>query len=385
MKIYYLLYVLNDFERDFFFKTIKNIDNIENIDNLIKNNYYRVWYSYDNKVITNNSIILEAWIFIKYIWQKYDIKPDNITWINKENLVILNESLFIQKLDWLEEIKNDWKSLFLTSRYDFYNPFWFLWEKISKINEKFPKLLYPNKKLNNYYRSNDKIWFIMNIYEKREELIWDFMISLFKFKSANDIKWILELRKNKTGKDNLVLKLSWWSDNWKHIQLINIDEYLNRHDLIEYIQLKYINSINEYWSNIYFIDYYNIEIEYRLYLSRDKKSWKYKLYSLKNKINLTDKESLYSKESFSTWNNIKVKWELWNQKYIPKNILNYWKMVLDKNNIDISVIELVKTKDWNTRFLEINTLWWSMMFEWQDEKNIVKRIDSLWNNVIEKK
>jgi hypothetical protein len=292
--------------------------------------------------------------------------------------------LYIQNWNNLEEIKNNWKTIFCTSRYDFYNPFWFLWEKLSKINDKFPKLLYPNKKLDNYYKSNDKIWFIMNIYDKREELIWDFMISLFKFKSTSDIKWVLELRKNKTWKDNLVLKLSWWSDNWKHIQLIDINEYLDRQDLLEYIKLKYINFINEYWSNVYFIDYYNIDIEYRLYLSRNKKSWKYKLYSLKNKINLTDKESLYSKENFSTWNNIKVKWELWDEKNISKKILNYWKMVLDKNNIDVSVIEFVKTQEWDIRFLEINTLWWSLMFEWQDEENIKKRVDSLWGNIIDK-
>jgi hypothetical protein len=42
MKIYYLLYVLNDFEINFLLKTIKNINKIEDIDFLIKNNYYRV-------------------------------------------------------------------------------------------------------------------------------------------------------------------------------------------------------------------------------------------------------------------------------------------------------------------------------------------------------
>lgn len=383
MKVYYLLYVLNEADRKFFFKSIKSIKSINDIDYLIKDNYYRVWQDYDSSIVTNSTIILEAWLFIKYLWKNYNIKPNNIIWLFDENLVILNETLFIQNWSDCFEVLNDSKTIFCTSRYDFYNPFWFLWEKITKIKKWFPKLIYPNKKLDNYYKSNDKIGFIINIYEDRKELIWDFMISLFKSKTDETIKWILNLWKNKTKKDNLVIKLSWWTDNWKYIKLIDINQYIKESDKIDYIKQNYLNFVNEHWSNVYFIDYYDIEKEYRLYLSRDKDSRKYKLYSLKNKVNLTKKDELFDKENFSTWTNIKVKWELWDRKNLEKGILKLWKKIMKKNDIDISVIELVKTKSGEYRFLEINTLGWSMMFSWSDEKDIKNRIKSLWGNIIE--
>jgi len=384
MKIYYFLYLLSDSDIKFLFRTINGLKSYNDIDELIKNNFYRVWFNYNSDIVTNSTIILEIWLFIKYIWKKYWVKPDEINWIMWDNLVIINETLWLSRDNNLIEIENSWKCLFFLSRYDFYNPFWFLWQKISTINKKFPKLIYPNKNLDNYYRANDKLMFIINIYENRKELIWDFMISLFKVKWTIDIKNVLNLRKSVTWKDNVVLKMAWWTDNGKHIQLIDINEYVSRQDLLEYLKLKYVNNIGEYWSNIYFVDYYYIDSEIRLYLSNDRKSNKYKLFSLKKKNNLTSKVDLYWKSNFSTWNNIKVSWDLLDKKELSKEIFDYAEMIFKKNNLDVSVIEFIITNTKELRFLEINTLWWCLMFKWKDEDNIQARITNWWDKLVSK-
>lgn len=380
MTVYYLLFYLNEYEKNFFFRTISNISSIDDIDNLIKNHYYRVWKPYDSNNITMNTFILETWIFLKEIWIKYWVKPNEINWIYLDNLVILNDDLWLFKNNnWLKVSDNE-NTYFFTSRYPFYNPFWFLWEKLSKINKNFPKLICPNKELDSYYR-DDKINYIINVYERREEILWNFMLSLFKIKWIDDIKRVFELWKKVTWTDNTVLKGAWGTDNWKHIKLLNINELLVRKDMLDYIKIKFIDSINEFWSNIYFTDYFEIKEEIRLYFAKNK-DWNYKIYSIKNKVNLTWKEELYFTDSFSTWWNIKVKWELWVIDEIDSWLFNISKYILEKNNKEASVVEFVITNDSEIRFLEINNLWGSLMFEWIDEENIKSRISDWWKNLL---
>jgi hypothetical protein len=45
---------------------------------------------------------------------------------------------------------------------------------------------------------------------------------------------------------------------------------------------------------------------------------------------------------------------------------------------------LVKQLDWSIRFLEVNCLWGSLMFEWQDEENMKNMIMNWWNYLYNK-
>gem|GEM_PF-5836528 len=69
MKVYYILSVLSNEEKDFFFDSIKLLNNPTDIDEIIKTKYYRV--NKETIGTTYNSIILETWIFIKTIWEKF--------------------------------------------------------------------------------------------------------------------------------------------------------------------------------------------------------------------------------------------------------------------------------------------------------------------------
>jgi len=378
MKVYYILSVLSNEEKDFFFDSIKLLNNPTDIDEIIKTKYYRV--NKETIGTTYNSIILETWIFIKTIWEKFWIHPKDINWVYKQNMVIINEDLFLfqnnewKKVSWEESI------YFFTSRYWFNNIFWSLWEEIASKNKFFPKIIFPNKDLRVFKNSNDKIKYIINIYNKREKIVWNFMLPLMYSRNIQSIWSLLLLWKDITWEDFVLVKKSCGTDNWKHITLLNINNYLNNDQMLEYIYFKYISSISEFDTNIYITSFYEIDKEFRLYYVKSK--WKYKLYSAKQKINLTNQDDLQFKTSLSTWKNLIVKWDLYDLNDIPEKVKELSEYIFKKNNIDVGVIEFVKLK-WKSeyRFLEINCLWWSMMFEWQDEINIKNMISSWWNEL----
>jgi len=377
MKVYYILSVLSIEDKNFFFDSIKDIHKPEDVDNIIKTRYYRV-----NKVTTNttyNSITLETWMFIKTIWDKYWVSPDQINWIYKENMVILNDDLWLYNSKNNEWNKISWEknTYFFTSRYSFWNIFWAFFNELSKIHKNFPKLIYPNKNL--IYTRKEKIRFIMNAYTKRKKIIGNFMLPLMYTRSTQSIKSLLSLWKNEVWDSDILIKKSRWTDNWKHITLLNVEEYLWNDQKIDYLFLKYISFTNEFDSWIYFTSYFDIEKEYRLYYAKDKITSKYNLYSAKQKINLTSKEDLLSKMTLWTWSDLKVKWELLDNNSIPKELDKIAKFVFKSNDLEVWVIEFIKLSNWEYRFLEINCLWGSMMFEWKDEENIKDLISNWWN------
>lgn len=382
MKIYYILSILSDEEKKFFLDSISNITKLDDIDYIIKTKYYRVNRKTENT--TYNSIILETWLFIKEIWIKYWISPTEISWVYKENMVILKDDLWIFRNNVNEWVKISWEEniYFFTSRYSFWNVFWAFWDELSKINKKFPKLVYPNKDLD--FNRHEKSRYIMKSYSKRKEIIGNFMLPLMYTRNIQSIKNLLILWKNVTWEKEILLKKSWATDNWKHITLFNADEYLLSDQKLDYLFLKYISSISEFDPWIYFTSYYNINKEFRLYYIKDKNTWKYKLCSAKQKINLTSKDELFLKTTLSTWNDMKVKWELLDIDLTPKKLEKLAKFVLKRNNIEVWVIEFVELPSWEYRFLEINCLWWSMMFEWKDEENIKNMISDWWKYLFKK-
>lgn len=386
MKVYYILSVLSESDKNFFFDSISGLNKPEDIDHIIKTKYYRV----NKKTIgtTYNSITLETWIFIKSIWEKYWVSPKEINWVYKQNMVILNDDLWLFKNNLWEKVSWEENVYFFTSRYSFRNIFWAFWEELSKINKKFPKLIFPNKNFNNVQK--EKISFIMNAYKKRKKLIWDFMLPLMYTRNTQSIKNLLQLWKKEVWEENILVKKSWATDNWKHISLINVDEYLENDQKIDYLFLKYIYSTSEYNSWVYFSTFYDIEKEFRLYYAKDNLTWEYNLYSAKQKINLTDKESLLTKATLRTGQDLKVEWYLLDINNIPDDLKKAAKYILKRNNIEVWVIEFVRLHNWKYRFLEINCLWWSMMFDWEDEDNIKERITNWWgylfnkNNLLDK-
>lgn len=380
MKVYYILSIFTDDEKNLLLDSIKDLKNSDDIDEIIKTKYYRV--NKETYNTTMNSIILETWMFIKTIWEKYWVKPTDINWVYKQNMVILNDDLWLfENNNWVK-VSWDKNTYFFTSRYWFMNIFWAFWEELSKTNPDFPKLVFPNKYLINVRK--EKIRFIMNAYEKRKEIIWNFMLPLMYTRSTESIKNLILLWNNEVWVKDIVIKKSRATDNGKDITLLNIDEYLKDDQKIDYLFLKYISKTSEWDSGIYFTSHFDIDKEFRFYYSIDNNTWKYRLYSIKEKVNLTQKEELLNKTTLSTWHNLRVRWNLLEKKDIDEKLLKMAEYILKKNKIEVWVIEFVKLKNGEYRFLEINCLWWSMMFDWKDEEDIKDHISNWWNYLYKK-
>ncbi|MDR2639934.1 MAG: hypothetical protein LBC61_00930 [Candidatus Peribacteria bacterium] len=117
MKVYYILSALSIEEKTFFLDSIKNLKQPTDIDELVKTRYYRVNKKTENT--TDNTIILETWMFIKSIWLNYGVSPDKINWVHNQNMAILNDDLWIYdntKYSW-DKISVEENIYFFTSRY----------------------------------------------------------------------------------------------------------------------------------------------------------------------------------------------------------------------------------------------------------------------------
>ncbi len=379
MKAYYILSVLSVEDKNFFFDTIKDINSPDDIDAIIKRKYYRV----DKKTVntTYNSITLETWLFIKQIWLRYDISPNQINWVYRQNMVILNDDLWLSNWVWKWWEKVSWEkdTYFFTSRYSFRASFWAAWDKISQHNPLYPKLVFPNKEIT--LNKKEKIRFIVNAYEKREEIIGDFMLPLLYTRNTGSIRDLLNLWKQEVGSTNSVMKKSWATDNGKHITWINVDECINNDQKLDYLFLKYISRINEFDTDLYFTDYFEIDQEFRLYYSKNLKTNNYTLYSVKQKVNLTWRDEILSKANMRTWQQVKVKWSCLDKKDVSQYLDKIAKHVMQANKINVWVIEFIRLPDGAYRFLEINCLGGSMMFEGEDEKNIKTLILNWWDEL----
>lgn len=93
MKAYYLLSGFPEKDKKFFFESIKEVQHPDDFDTLIATKFYRVNQKTVNT--TNSSLVLETWLFLKSIWQLYNIAPSEITWIYKNNLTIVNDDLWM--------------------------------------------------------------------------------------------------------------------------------------------------------------------------------------------------------------------------------------------------------------------------------------------------
>ncbi len=322
---------------------------------------------YYEKILKEKKINIRSWciyhelVLLKYMKEEKGISYNEISWIYNEEMVILNESLYIFK-DNKWTILNNEKIHIMAVKLASNNPFRFLLEKIPNI-----RVSFANKR-KKYHLKWDKLEHIIDIYKKRNEYIWDFMLPLYKNRSLEWIKRILLLRKEVLGKNFLVLKWSYSSDNWKDIKIIEIDKIVEREDLLEYIYIKFISKVIWNRGSIYIIDWYECKKEYRFYVNQNFKTSKVDIFYLKHKINLTTKEDLLNKKNIRTWVALHTRWENWDKKNISDNFKKVIKYIILNINENAWAIEFIEENNWNIRFLEINDLWDSIIKDHNTEK-----------------
>ena len=349
MKIYYIISRMSYLMHSEFQEILNWLHNGTDLDYYLSDFYY-------NKILNSKRIDIRAGsiyhelIFLKYIKEKKDISYRDVNWIYKEEMVILNEDLFIYKDNNWKKI-NDEKIHIMAIKIASNNPFWFLLDKLPNI-----KISFANKR-KNYRLKWDKLEHLIDIYWKRKEYIWDFMLPLYANRSLEWIKRIFLLWKEITWKNTFILKWSYLSDNWRDIKLIEVDKIIEREDLLDYVYIKFISKVMWNRGSIYITDRYDCKKEYRFYVNRDIKTKKVGVYYLKHKIHLTKKENLLNKVNIQTWVALRVKWENWDLKNISNDFINAISYVLKNISDNSWTIEFIEENNWNIRFLEINDLW----------------------------
>ncbi len=367
MKIYYFL---NNISKESFNLYLSKFDLLKDdfsVSDLINKFYAKIWVYIADSIQDAN--FLEALSFIEFLKKKYNLSYkevlNKIKWVNNDNFFIYNEDVYIQEIDNFKKIDSKKEKVyFTTSRDHFSAPFFLILNSISKINKNI-KIVKFNNKLENW-SYNDKSYYISKLYKHRKNMIWDIIFPLFQNKDDKNIKLFFENVKNFLWNEIMIKKNFW--DMWIWLKAIKLDKF-NEAD-IELLKCNFFSDNNNFtW--IYITPYIDIKKEYRIYYRYDNKKDKVIIYSIKNRINKIWEE-IFSKPSFKIYENVGVEWIYQEKKRLDKKNIDIINKICKITKDDCGVLEFFEDNYWKTYFCEINSLWGSLMFSWQDEKDMIK-------------
>lgn len=374
MKIYYFL---NDVSKDDFLYFLDKIDLLKNwisTDYIIDNYFYKVWEK-NGKDTINKWFFVEALKFIDFLSYKY--KENNksilkkIVWVNNNiNFFIYNNSIYLHKIWnknlWYKKVNYWYDTYFVTSRDWWLNPFFLSLYKLSNINKKL-HIIRPNKREWWIY-NDDKINNIIKIFDKKEDLVWSFIIPYIVDLNYNSVYVFLKEIEKKLWRYVVFKKNA--SQFWNWIKMVDIKNYLNWNNY-NFLYNNYIKT--NIWSNFsfYIVPYYHIYKEYRVYFTFDKIKNKVKIFTIKNRKNKEEWNIFLNTSSNYTINkdvNVhRSHYKEW-KEIIDKKIYGFIEKITKRLNYDKWVIEIISLKNWKLIFSEYNSLWWALMFKDDTEK-----------------
>jgi len=356
MKVYFFLADMNLNDYNFLLEKFKLIDKVSDIKGIISNNYCKIWNkNKDGK--TRNTTFLEFMVFVEYFLSKLWGNIEDINFVWRENFFIFNEDIYIYKNNNFIKIKEE--SLFMTSRDLWSNLFFWFLSDFSLKNNKI-KVLKPNFKRDWTY--NDKLYFMNKLYTTRKSSIWDIIIPFF-MDSTEEVLKSFFIKVNSMLWKKVIIKKS-FGDMWKTVRALDLWNWLD----ISNIKQTFFNNRHYSYQGLYITPWYDIKKEYRVYFLYNKKKDSIKIYSIKSRINNID-DTIFQKENLEIYKNLWTKWNYINPKdfikkeetytFVKKIIKNIW--------YETWVLEVMDTKEVGLKFIEINHMWGSLMFDNEDE------------------
>lgn len=376
MKVYYFLNNMTESNYNFFLKKLLLIEKEKDIDIIITKYYKKVWIKWAEYI--NDAAFLEALIFLKEFLKKNMWAIKDIEWIREKNFVLyMNDIYMFNEESW---VLQKWKKVFVTSRDSWYNPFFLCLNEISKYNEDI-KLLKPNlKELKWMYF--DKWYFTSKLLYNWSKYLWKVAFPLMMKKDSDSIKSLLLFINSKFW-DKIVIKWAMW-EMWNQVRAIRLSDH-DIDKLAKDLEKKYF-YLNCYWFNVpYFVEYYDIKNEFRIYYTRDYYNNKLKVFSVKKKNNEIIWEwDIFSKDSLAMYKDINVTrsiWDIDDFKVRYKYIIDSLDEISSTLTLETWVIELADLWEKGVKFIEVNQLWWSLMFPWKDEEKMKDLYSEMWNNM----
>jgi len=372
MKIYYFLSNLSRSDYDFSIEKFSLVENVSDIDAVIDKYTHKIWV--DESGRSQRAGFLEALCFMKYFITHMWGAITDIQWVYKKNFVISNSDVYEDtSTGW---VKVDDHSIFVTTRDGFKHPFFYLlWSW--KINTTI-SVVKPN--FENIWGFLDKIHFIWKLWDQRGKYVGNIVIPLVMDARDDSIKKILSFVADKIG-SQAIIKNNFWVEgqqvkalDLKDLDKINVTEMANN-----FFGWKIYNHRSPY-----FTPYYNIQQEYRVYFTYSKDV--VKIFSIKNKYNhLKANQDIFSSDNFSK-SNIDIVWEYCKKDSLEqdnnKEIKKACYSIIPKLGLQMWVLELCRTLDNQVRFIEVNPMWGTLMFPWEDEDNIKNYYEDMWSNIL---
>ncbi len=375
MKVYYFLNNLSQKNYSYFLDKLSLISNIGDIDNIIKKYNYKIWLK--NEWTIQNSNFIEAFMFLKYFLKSWYWKISDIEWVSKKNFLIYNDDIYVyENRNWF---LLDCKVIFATCRDGWQSQFFIYLYNKQKYDKKIV-LIKPDYIKDWLYR--DKLYFISKIQKFRKKYIWDIVIPFIMDNNKEAVLSMLFFIKYRFW-DKFVIKSSIWI-MWQWVRALKYS-YLkeDNNSLVVLIDKFFPKKVYNY-NCPYLIPYYNIKKEFRIYYTYWLNS-KINIYSVKNRVNIMEWDLF--KKADMTYNNIKTIWNYNKLDDFYKNdskVYNISKKIIKLLWLETGVLELCELENWKIRFLEVNPLWWSLTYPWDDEENIKNFYLDIWNNQFEK-
>lgn len=371
MKAYYFFHSLKKQEYQFFLDKVILVKSIDDISRIIDTYFYRIWDIDEGR--TKKTAFIEAFVFLRIFLREKLWNIQDIEWVFAKNFLIYNSDLYVfSENNKYEKIRK--KVLFVTSRDSWKNPFFLF---LSKFFEGRVDLIKPNFEVID--TNTDKLTNISKIWKLREKNIWDIIIPFLRNKSISQIEYLLNFVNENIG-PKVILKNNFWVE-WKSVRAIDLLHHQQEQQiLLQQIKKDFFDIGTGTINNPYFVKYYNIVKEFRIYYTFSPLG-QIQIYSIKNRENSSiDKSSIFWKSNFST-ENLKVIW-----KYMHPNDFYNQEPEVYKSCVDIIpllwleiwVLEMCREKDGSIRFIEINPLWWALMHKGSDERMLENYYEDMW-------
>ncbi len=370
MKVYYFINNLSESDYRFFIEKVAQIRIAEDVDQIIDECVHKIWDGDKNQWKTQRAAFVEAMIFVQKYLQDNLGGVGDIVWVHKMNFLIHNENVYVFSENRWNII--DSQTWFVTCRDSWNHPFFY---NLLLNWHKHIRLYRPNHSMEWWHR--DKLYFISQLWKDRNKYVWDIVIPLVMDSSHHAIKSLFLFVKA-TLKSKIVMKKNFWVQ-WQNVKAIDLSSN------VEYLDEALIR--NFFWWPIYnyaspyFISYYDIETEFRIYyIHEDNKTH---IYSIKNRVNeFRNDGSVFEKPDF-TYSSINTKWlycHIQDLKNSHSDIEVEALNIIPKLWLQTGVLELCRCKDGKIRFIEVNALWWTLMFPWEDEKQMQQFYLDLWDS-----
>lgn len=333
---------------------------------------------YFSKQQITDPIFIEIIGFLKYLniekWYSYRELSDKVTFVTKEHAFLYSsDDSVYQMAPWKKVFEKIFPALepiqFVSMRDSFYHPFFLFVEELSNRYStiSFKSLVSESPSLDTIWPYKDKLHILSRVHRSFPENSGKFMVPYYKWNDQTVVQSLLEFAKEHVSVE-IMLKKSFGCAG-ESIRPLSLRKHINPDTLINISRDYFFGWWDFSW--VVITPLYKIKKEYRIYYIY--KNWIPQVYSIKTRENKISHKRILEQTSFKIYKNIPVKWEYvgknfleWNYSYLKDTVHS----LIEKIEYTTWILEIIETEDNQVLIMEVNYLWCSLVFWWEDVHNM---------------